>query len=153
MEKEAAITNPSPDEAKDALASVETMQNAALRRGLYPRWFSAAVASWAGALGVSSGVGSPLFLPILLLGVLAVFLVRRRTGAPIREIRSRGEFWVVMALGLGVGIVFVAGATGRDFGLAWAPYAAGALVTAAIFVISEIANEPARKRLCADAPK
>ena len=153
---------PTAHEAAEALASVERMRSAGLKRGLYPRGYAIAVALWCGALTTTAGLASAAFLPLLGLGLLGHWLWIRKTGIWVwvfrvwfsrrgQEIRSTRGLWTVLVLLIPVGGVMVAGYIGRQsYGLTWAPFVAGAIVAAVVFVLTEIAYRPVHRGLNAE---
>ncbi len=150
---------PTAREAAEALASVERMRSAGLKRGRFPRGFAVAAALWTGALTTTVGLASPTSIPLLVLGLLGYWLWCRKTGVWIWFIRlwlsqrkqvSQGsrELRAAILVSILVGGVMMAGYVGgQSFGLAWAPFVAGAIVAVVTFVLAEIASPPVHQGL------
>ena len=135
-----------PDDAKAALASVDRLSSAGLKRGLYPRKFALLLSLWAGVLAAT--VGMAIWPLVFVAGLFGHHFWRRRSGAWIREIGSRRDFWVVMVLSMVFGGLFVIGYVGRyDYGLTWLPVVTGAVVAIGVYATTEVAYGSVRARI------
>jgi hypothetical protein len=152
MERETLMPEPapkpSPDEARAALASIEQTASDSCARAIYPRWLAAGMALWGGTLVTLGGMDSPWVVPLLFAGFIVYWLWRRAHGAAMREIHSRGGLVRVAVATLALVAIAIGGIVGRaQYGLAWAPYGAGAVIAAGLFAIMEICYAPLRARL------
>ncbi len=137
---------PSTQEAQVALESVAEMASAGLRRGLYPRWFAATTALWAGSIAALIGLDSPFWLLIFFAGIAGLCVYREKRGAWVQEIRSWREFWLVVPGGVillcGVALAGIIG--WQHFGLFWTPIAAGMAISLGLFAVMELSYRPIR---------
>ena len=137
-----------PDEAADALDAVSSLTRSAVERSLYSDRFSALLATWAGLLGVAVGTESGWMLPLLFAGIFGLVFQRNRQGAWIHELRSRGELWLVLVMGLLVGALFIAGNVGlQEFGIAAAPWVAGGLIGVILYSLLYVGRRSHLKSL------
>lgn len=120
-----------PNEAKDALDSINDMESASLRRGIPPWWFGLAMALPAAVLFTLAGMEiSRIYMaPIFLLMVFAVVYQTRKAGVLVRPFPSRRALILVM---IGVAaifapLIFIARELRDSFGL-FAPLSLGVLI-------------------------
>jgi len=141
---------PSPQQASDTLETIAAVQVVALDRGQYSRGFATLISLWAGLLAIAVGLEAPWMLAVLFAGVFALVFARRRLGAWVQEVPTRGGVWVVLPLGLLFGAVFILGNVARqDLGIAGAPYVAGSTIAVGLYSLMEWAR---RSRLAAGTP-
>ena len=137
-----ADQNIQPDEAKDALDSVDKMQRAGWRRAVPPRWYGAGI-SLIVAIGFSLyALEDPGSFPGLFIALgIAIFVSISRA-----KIRVSGKelpdtktgIWAlagvcVFLLALFFGGIFVR----RTFDLAWVPLLTGLIAGVTIFLLNE----------------
>ena len=137
-----ADQNIQPDEAKDALDSVDKMQRAGWRRAVPPRWYGAGI-SLIVAIGFSLyALEDPGSFPGLFISLgIAIFVSISRA-----KIRVSGKelpdtktgIWAlagvcVFLLALFFGGIFVR----RTFDLAWVPLLTGLIAGVTIFLLNE----------------
>jgi xanthine/uracil permease len=133
--------NPTEREAKDALASIETMESAGYRRAVPERWFGAGVAFLVACLFALYAMEDPypyIVFPIIGLGVLIV-AAREKAGAYGRDFpgtkANRWAFVLFVAAMIVVffGTIFIR----RAYDLYWVPIIVGLLVGLVVFWLSE----------------
>lgn len=145
---EQALDKPSIREAQEAFGSAERMRLAGLRRGLYPRWFAAATALWAGVSATLIAVESPVWILLFVAGLIGYQLYRRKKGAWVQEVNSRRELLLVVALAILVCLIAAGGYVGRQhFDISWAPVISGATIALGLFLLMEITYRPVRTHL------
>lgn len=130
-----------PDEAKDALENIRTMESAGNRRAVPKRWFGASVAVLVGSLFALYALEDPypyIVFPIIGIGMLFP-IMRERAGAYGRDIpASEGKKWVLFVVIAVMGSVFFATVYARRaYDLAWLPVVVGLIVGVLILMISE----------------
>ncbi|NIA26833.1 MAG: hypothetical protein GWP02_02175 [Desulfobulbaceae bacterium] len=132
---------PTGQEAKEALASIETMESAGYRRAVPRRWFGAGVAFLVAGLFALYALEDPypyIVFPIIGLGVL-IAAARDKAGAygrdfPGTKANRRAFVLVVVAMiVMFFGTVFVR----RAYDLYWVPIIVGLLVGLVVFWLSE----------------
>ena len=129
---------PDSSEAQVSLATVAEMTAAGVNRGLYPRWFAAATAVWAGLIAALIAFESPLWLVLFPAGLVGLFLYRRQRGAWVNEVRTVRDLWCVIVGAAVLCLVAVAGIIGwHQFGFFWAPIVAGLAIAAGLFAAME----------------
>lgn len=136
-----------PSEVIQAIEHAETL---GLKRGLYSRHSARAIALWAGVLAALVGWDSPLWLPVLGLGIWGLYRLRRNAGAWAQEVGTTGGAIVTVILGLSVGALFIGGNVAqRVWQLGWAPAVSGMLVFAVLLTTMEVAHRQAWARIAA----
>ncbi len=128
-----------PNEARDALVSIQGMAGAGRRRAIPPRWFGAAIALICGALVVAVTSMSSIYVVPLIAALALVFEYQRRSvGASLRAFPSNAAgIAALICLVVLFLLLVVGGRVLRDmFGLAWAPLATGAALAIVVFMLS-----------------
>lgn len=133
--------NPAGREAKEALASIETMESAGYRRAMPERWLGAGIAALIASMFAIYALEDPypyIVFPIIGLGVLIV-AAREKAGAYGRDFpgtkANRWAFVLFVAAMIVVffGTIFIR----RAYDLYWVPIIVGLLVGLVVFWLSE----------------
>lgn len=128
-----------PNEAREALDSIQEMERTGLRRAIPPRWFGATIAPISGALVAVVTAKASVVSALLIAALALVFEYQRRNGgASPRAFPSNaaGIAAVICLIGLFF-LLVVGGRAFRDmFGFAWAPLASGAALAIVVFILS-----------------
>lgn|GEM_PF-1869676 len=123
-----------PNEAQDALNTIQSMESAGLQRGLPPRWFGLAMALPAGVLFALAGLEiSRLYMaPIFLLMVFAVIYQIRKAGVLVKPYPSRRALILVVVgvVAILAPLIFIARELRDTFGFL-APLSLGVIVALA----------------------
>jgi len=133
--------NPTGREAKEALASIETMESAGYRRAMPERWFGAGIAALIASMFAIYALEDPspyIVFPIIGLGVLIV-AAREKAGACGRDFPgTKGNRWALVLLGVAMILVFFGTIfVRRAYDLYWVPIIVGLLVGLVVFLLSE----------------
>jgi len=133
--------NPTKHEAKEALASIETMKSAGYRRAVHERWFGAGIAALIASMFAVYALEDPypyIVFPIIGLGLL-IAAAREKAGAYARDFpatkANRGAlvlFGAAMVL-VFFGTIFIR----RAYDLYWVPIVVGLIVGLVVFWLSE----------------
>lgn len=145
--------DPTPDEATRALTSIERMKQFGLSKGLYSRWFAAAVSSWSAAMAVATVYDGPLatwsVATLLIAGLMALGAWRHRVVARVRAVHGTAEALAIVVAAplvmLGLGL-FAAQAfdASRQW---WIPSASGAVAGLVLFTVLELLRHSTRRRV------
>jgi len=134
-------SNPTSDEAKEALASIKTMESAGYRRAVPERWFGAGIATLIGSMFGIYALEDPypyIVFPIIGLGLLIV-ATREKVGAYAREFpAAKPSKWILVLFGVAMisvffGTIFIR----RAYDLYWVPIVVGLIVGLVVFLLSE----------------
>ena len=118
---------PNAEDARQALASVQEMSARGFKRGLYSRWYAIAVALWGGALAVT--LETWLWPIVFAGGLIAHIIYRKKADAWVKEIHSKRDLWVVLAISGIIGMMYVgAYISVRYYDLGWVPVVAGIVI-------------------------
>ncbi|MFK7846521.1 MAG: hypothetical protein AB8G77_14575 [Rhodothermales bacterium] len=135
---------PTIKEAEDALAAAHEVKIRSMKRGLYPRWYAVAIALWAGALCIA--MESEIWLFIFVGGLIAHHFYKNEKGVWIKEIQSKRDLWITIAISLFAGFIYIAGYAGvSHYGLWWAPLVAGIVLFMLVFSTMELSYRSLRK--------
>lgn len=141
-------TRPEPEEAREALASVDEAKRAGLRRGIPPRWFGAAIALIAGALVATPALenwqGGPnrSLVTVLLIVAMALVISRYQEQARAWPTEFPGGRWKTLAMLVSAVAAFffllIGGIVLRDASdLWWGPVFTGAIGAVIVFFLFE----------------
>ncbi len=129
------------DEARDALASVKTMESAGYRRAVPRRWFGAGVAFFVACLFTLYALEDPypyVVFPIIGMGVL-IASAREKAGAYGRDFPgTKANRWAfVLFVAVIISVFFGSILIRRTYDASWVPIAVGLLVGLVVFLTSE----------------
>lgn len=133
--------NIKPDEAKDALENIRTMESAGNRRAVPRRWFGASVAFLVGSMFALYALEDPypyIVFPIIGIGLL-IPIMREKAGAYGRDMpASDGKKWIpFVVIAVMISVFFATVFARRAYDLAWLPIVVGLIVGILILMISE----------------
>ena len=131
-----------PDDAQDALNTVEKMSTAGRKRGVPPRWYGlgiAAIVTVGFALYAQQDPGNFPGLFIALGVALFTAFSRDKIGAMSRSVaETRAAIWGLIGLCVFLGVLFLGGIYFRRlYDLAWIPVVTGLIAGTTIFLLSE----------------
>jgi len=135
------FNNPTEREAKEALASIETMESAGYRRAVHERWFGVGIAVLIASMFAIYALKDPypyIVFPIIGLGLL-IAAAREKAGAYARDFpATKANRWALVLLGAAMVLVFFGSIfVRRAYDLYWVPIIVGLLVGLAVFWLSE----------------
>ena len=140
--KVSEYNNPTGREAKEALASIETMESAGYRRAVPKRWFGAGIAALIASMFAIYALKDPypyIVFPIIGLGVL-IAAAREKAGAYGRDFPgTKANGWILILFGAAMILVFFGTIfIRRAYDLYWVPIVVGLIVGLVVFLLSEI---------------
>jgi len=133
--------SPTEREAKEALASIETMESAGYRRAVPERWLGAGVAALIASMFGVYALENPypyIVFPIIGLGLLFA-AAREKAGAYARDFpATKPNRWILVPIGAAMILVFFGTIfIRRVYDLYWVPIIVGLLVGLVVFWLSE----------------
>jgi len=140
-------------EAREALGSVEEMKQAAVRRGLPPRWLGALISALLGALFAGQASDEAQWVGVAVFGVFMLMaLVRRRQLlVMIRSIRLKitptllaGQ---LTALTLILGLIVAGRNAEVTYGISWASVVVGPLISTVFYALFEFKRFLIRRQI------
>lgn len=148
------MERPTPHEAAAALDSITQMTQLALRRGIYSRWFAAAVSVWVGAVAAATAYDGPAatgsIAALVVGGTLGLALWRHRSVARVRDVHGAvGTVTAVAAIGALLAIGLLGARAFEVSELSWAPLASGGVVATVLFIALEIFRRTTQAKLTA----
>ena len=135
------INNPTEREAKEALASIETMESAGYRLAVLDRWFGAGIAALIASMFAVYALEDPypyIVFPIIGLALI-IAATREKVGAYARDFPgSKRNRWILVLFSAAMILVFFGTIfIRRAYDLYWVPIIVGLLVGLVVFWLSE----------------
>ena len=125
-----------PDEALEALASIQVAEKAGLSRSIPPLWFGIAMSLIAGGLLAAGAAGETTLVPIFIAAMVGAIAFRRhKTGIEPRTFPSRKISIIAISalIVFAIGLMFAARVLVEMRSLEWAPLAAGGVLALLVF--------------------
>jgi len=133
--------NPTKNEAKEALASIESMESSGYRRAVHERWFGAGIAALIASMFAIYALEDPYPYIVFPIIGLALFIVatREKAGAYARDFPGpKASRWALVLFGAAMILVFFGTIyVRRAYDLYWVPIIVGLLVGLVVFWLSE----------------
>jgi hypothetical protein len=148
------MERPTPQEAAAALDSIGDMTRVALKRSSHSRWFAVSMSLWVGAMTVAKYYNGPAAdggtAVLLVGGILALALWRRRIVARVRAVHGVVGAFTAGTMIVGVLVILVLGDRAFEvYGPSWAPVATGGVAAAVLFIAFEVLRRATRATVAA----
>ena len=142
-----------PDEAREALETIEETEKAGLRRAIPPRWFGVAIALTVGALIAAAAAGLSTYVGLLVIALAGIMeFQRRKAGASLKAFPSNAAGILAFIGLLAFSLLLLIGlkVLTERFDIAWAPLAGGAFLATVIYILSVLNRRQLLARIDAE---